>query len=88
MSIRLYAASHQAIIVHTLAFSLVGLVFGYALGEYFERNSGRVISMFGAALCGAIGYSMGTEKALRIRFEAQIALCQAEIERSVRQLSR
>lgn len=77
----------------TLSYSIVGLLVGFAAALLifasirhgkFELNGGMgIIAIIGALF----GYFAGSEKAFKLRLEAQQALCQVEIEKNSRNLS-
>jgi hypothetical protein len=74
----------------TLMYALVGLLVGFAvalavlaLTQHGKLENNGVMGI--AAIVGALfGYFAGTEKAFKLRLEAQQALCQIEIEKNSR----
>jgi hypothetical protein len=61
---------------------------GYALVAAIDLLAtpapGLWIGGIGAILGGAMGYAIGTEKAFTLRLQAQVALCQVQIEANTR----
>jgi len=63
--------------------AVLGPVLGAAMGGGARGGLEGFLCVGGAGalLGGIVGYLYGQEKALEIRFQAQMALCQLEIER-------
>ena len=83
---RLYRRANNAITTYTLLGVGVGLSVGYILAGYLgEVSHGR---MPYEALCillfGGIAYSVGRDRAVALRVQAQMALCQLRIEENTR----
>ncbi len=75
---RLYRHAHLV----TLGWLAIGLVIGYYVGGAFLRNG-----QAGIVVGGCLGVAIGLERALMLKFQAQLALCQVEIEQGVRTLA-
>lgn len=71
----LYARAKSIIITYTVMGMILGAVGGTALLPVIGTG-------IGAVLFGAIGFSLGRDKAFHLKLEAQIALCQVKIERN------
>ena len=83
---RLYRRANNAVATYTLLGVGIGLSLGYILaGLLGEVARGR---MPYEALCillvGGIAYSVGRGRAVALRAQAQIALCQLRIEATTR----
>ena len=83
---RLYRRANNAVATYTLLGVGLGLSVGYILaGLLGEVSTGR---MPYEALCillfGGVAYSTGRDRALALRVQAQIALCQIRIEEQTR----
>jgi hypothetical protein len=76
---RLYARANSVILTYTVLGILVGLGAGAAL-----VHGGGVGAIVGGAILGAVGYSMGSERAFQYKLQAQTALCQVQIETNTR----
>lgn len=77
---RLYDQANKIILSYVLISFLIGLSVGIVLGRilsgYMDIILGIIFSLFG--LC--IGFLIGQNKAFYLKFQAQVALCQVEIE--------
>jgi uncharacterized membrane protein YfcA len=64
---------------------IIGLLIGGIVGAIAKDalNSGILVIVF-PVLGAAIGYSIASPKAFILRLQAQIALCQVQIERNTR----
>ncbi|MDD9901318.1 MAG: hypothetical protein OXT65_10095 [Alphaproteobacteria bacterium] len=73
-SSRLYTRAKSYVAFYTLVLGFIGGV----ASMFFWGND--LFSFFvGALFCGAVGYAIGSEKAFRLKLEAQMALCQLQI---------
>jgi hypothetical protein len=83
---RLYSAAAVTEVIWSLIGLLLGIPFGWVSGARWEQT------MTGALIGGAfglgIGYWVGHLRALTLRFTAQMALCQAQIEANTRPASK
>jgi F0F1-type ATP synthase assembly protein I len=70
---------------YTMAGVLVGALIGAVLGGSFAGSSlmGAIIA---AVILGAIAWQIGRQKAAALRLQAQVALCQVQIEANTRYL--
>lgn len=69
---------------------LTGAAGGYGTYYYFRNPHGPTDPFFpflAFIVCAIIGYSIGNSRAFSLRLQAQMALCQAAIERNTRNLS-
>jgi hypothetical protein len=80
----LYALADRIIWTQTAVGALIGGVVGYGIGNY--AGGGGLVALLGAAFGGYVGYNRGQAKTFSLRLEAQLALCQVEIEHSTRHL--
>jgi hypothetical protein len=64
---------------------LVGLMVGGVVVSGIEIDgSGLIGAALGALLLGALGFKVGQQKAFALRLQAQVALCQVQIEANTR----
>jgi hypothetical protein len=76
---RLYSRAANIVVVYTLA--------GAAIGWYVGKASGGPGGTYPttAAIIGAVlGFGLGMEKAFWLKLQAQLALCQVQIEKNTR----
>jgi hypothetical protein len=78
---RLYSHAARIVAIYTVMGVLLGAGAGSVVGNATGSQIGLLI---GAIVGGGIGYMIGTEKAFWIKLQAQIALCQAQIEINTR----
>lgn len=76
---KLYSQANTAILLG----SLFGLVAGGFFGFSASQGSG-VGSIVGVLIGGLVGYLIGQSRAFSLRVQAQIALCQRQIEFNTR----
>jgi len=76
---KLYSKAKTIIITYTV----LGLVIGGIAGTFVLPVIG---SLIGALLFAVFGFSLGSEKAFHFKLEAQVALCQVQIERNIREV--
>jgi hypothetical protein len=74
----LYRSADLSIISYTA----LGIFFGGSLGYGAFKMATMAIGS--SAIGGAIGYKLGLRAAYKKKAEAQLALCQVEIEKSLR----
>jgi hypothetical protein len=82
---RLYTQANSIVAVWTA----LGLFGGAALGFAFAgisdlSDQSATFTVMGAVILAAIGYSHGSSKAFALKLQAQIALCQVQIEANTR----
>ena len=74
----------------TAVYVIVGILFGALIGSilvtlprglHIEAGTGAAI---GIVLGGIFGYARGTEKAFKLKLDAQLALCQVQTESNTR----
>jgi uncharacterized membrane protein len=66
-----------------VTFAIVGALAGAAIGAAVATNlggSGLVGLAIGAVVIGAVALNIGEQKAFSLKLQAQIALCQVQIE--------
>lgn len=73
----LYSRAEAIVAGYAIVGLLIGLVGGSILG-------GGSMLILGAAIAGGIGYAIGVQKAFLLKLQAQLALCQVQIERNSR----
>lgn len=76
---RLYSRANQAIATSTVVGVLIGAAAGYFVNRAFD-----LYALLGALVAGAIGYSIGAERAFQLKLQAQTALCHVKIEENTR----
>jgi hypothetical protein len=81
---RLYTRAQSIVISCTLLGLLIGLFFGFGLGQMRIGQAGGVLGFAIVALFGVIGYMAGSERAFHLKLQAQLALCQVKIEENTR----
>ncbi len=74
---RLHRTAAPTVLIYTLG----GLLTGASIGVV---DRGLQTTVVAAILVGIIGYIVGRTKAFRIELEAQLALCQLQIEKNTR----
>lgn len=86
---RLYRRADSIIV----SYVLFGLVFGATMGLLGVSKLGvgqfnpLVVLFLSAGMGVLVGYAIGAEKAFKLRLEAQIALCQVQIEKNTKSLA-
>lgn len=87
----LYARAAALIRSYTVWGALVGLLVAGAIGGFVGSSvagsgggAAFVLGLIGALLGGYGGYQAGLEKAFSLKLQAQIALCQVQIEFNTR----
>ena len=84
---RLYRRASSIIATSILAGILLGLVLGSLLLSQLMHVNGPalgVLVLFSCLFSGLAGFSVGLEKAFKLRLEAQIILCQVQVEKNTR----
>ena len=76
----LYRHAASVVLTYTVVGALIGLASGGAVGIAVLDGGGRIGAAVGALLLGAIAFKLGQQKAFALRLQAQIALCQVQIE--------
>lgn len=77
---------YRAAAITEFLFTAVGLLVGGAVGWQLPRPSDHPLALLvaGAGAGAVFGYWIGHMRALKLRFDAQMALCQAQIEENTR----
>ena len=78
----LYSRAAVTVLIYTILWML--LLGGAGLALDSETGADGLIAVVGALVGGFLGYSLGSMKANAMRLEAQVALCQVEIEKNTR----
>lgn len=76
---RLYSKANTIIVIYTI----LGIILGAIAGSAASSGSAAAMAI-GALILGAIGYSLGSERAFQLKLQAQTALCQVQIEKNTR----
>jgi hypothetical protein len=75
-SARLYSKAKSVVVSYTVLGMVIGLFCG-AIG----KGMGMIV---GSLVLGAVGFTIGTERAFQYKLQAQTALCQVQIEQNTR----
>ena len=81
---KLYSQATSIVVVFTLFFGILGAVGAAAFMASVRNGFSPIVLGAGVLIGAAIGYSMGSTRAFRLKLEAQIALAQVEIEANTR----
>ncbi len=76
---RLYKQANTIVATYTVLGVFVG-----GVGLYVASSGSGALSLIGAAILGAIGYLLGSQRAFVLKLQAQTALCQVKIEENTR----
>ena len=76
---RLYDRARAIIIVYGVGFGLMGLFAGMLI-EALTGDLGPGLVGVGGLLCAVLGAAYGQARGFELRLQAQLALCQAQIE--------
>ena len=74
---RLYSRANSIIVT----FTVVGLIICGVAGAAALHGNG-IAALIAAAIGAALGFSIGQERAFKLKLEAQVALCQVQIEKN------
>jgi hypothetical protein len=80
---RLYQRATTIIVLCALVGIIVGGLVGAAAARPAGGDGGGLI-MFFVLIGGLIGFAIGRERAFMLKLQAQVALCQVQIERNTR----
>jgi len=81
----LYSSADMTVVVHViLGLALGGLVGGFV--AFIARDYVALSTMFCALVGAGIGWFFGDSAAFKLRLQAQLALCQVQIELNTRTL--
>ena len=84
MADALYAQARRIELIHAVAGALLGAGAGSMLAEGIEKDL-FIVGMLGGLVVGAwTGFTLGRSKAFLLRLQAQMGLCQVQIERNTR----
>jgi hypothetical protein len=75
---QIYSSADSIINLSVLLGVLIGASAGYGL---VQDMLGAVA---GAVIAGSLGYAIGAERSQKLKFEVQLALCLAELEKNTR----
>lgn len=80
---RLYSQAASIIFTSTFLGGVIGALLGLG-GAAAAHDQGAIgmAALIGAVIGGLIGYSRGRERAFKLKLEAQVALCQVQIEKN------
>ena len=85
---RMYDQAGTTVLAYTMLGAVIGLGIGIAVYSEAVRMAGTtagwVALAFAVVVCGTIGLMVGNYRAAWLRFEAQTALCQVQIELNTR----
>src|SRR3989442_4976245 len=87
---RLYGRATSVVVTSTLGGLILGAIAGGGMvvavkaGAPASRLSPELAIAIGALVFGVFGLARGLERAFKLKLEAQIALCQVQIEANTR----
>ena len=84
---KLYNQAATIVTTYTIVGALVGAGIGAAVGNAIQVSP-MVVALVGATVVGAIAFELGQQKAFAYRLQAQVALCQVQIEANTRSSAR
>ena len=79
---KLYSRANGVILSYTVLGALLGLALGAGLTASGRGSDSW--SIIGGVILGLAGFALGSEKAFALKLQAQMALCQAQIEENTR----
>lgn len=80
----LYRLADNIVLSTTIIGAIIGGVLGFGAGSFLGDGAGTMLGLIGLAGGGYMGRSRGVSKTFMLRLEAQLALCQVEIEINTR----
>lgn len=80
----LYRLADSIVLSSTIIGAIIGGVVGFGAGSFMSSGASMMLGLFGLAAGGYMGRSRGLSKTFMLRLEAQLALCQVEIELNTR----
>ena len=83
---RLYARANSIVALYALAGAILGAGLGGVGGSSLDIAQLGII--LGAVFFGLVGFSIGSERALALRVQAQTMLCQMSIEKHLLSMTR
>ena len=89
---RLYAEATRIVVFDTIIGAVVGALLGFWVGDYGKKHDPKawdqtILALLGLLLLGLFGYAIGRERSFKLRLEAQMALCQVQIEENTRKVT-
>jgi hypothetical protein len=90
---RLYRQARVAIVLYALMMGVVGVfgsasAFGGGLSAFRSGSPKLVVPIAGGVLGILLGTAIGIARAFTLRLQAQVALCQVQIEKNTRGVGR
>lgn len=79
---RLYKQAKFIIFTSTFIGLLVGAIVAAGGAMSVHMGSSGIVLIIGTVIGGVLGFSRGQERAFKLKLEAQIALCQVQIEKN------
>jgi len=86
-AVKLYARANGIIATYTLLGLIVGVVAGLFIETALGTGNAMVVVGIAAVLFAIMGYVIGSGRAFLLKFQAQQALCQRQIEINMRSAS-
>jgi hypothetical protein len=80
----LYRRADEIVLMSTIIGALIGAAFGFAVLAVLSSSVGMVAMLLGVVGGGYFGRRRGIAKTFQLRLEAQLALCQVELELNTR----
>jgi uncharacterized protein (DUF697 family) len=84
---KLYAMANAVVAAWTIVGAIVGAGVGMMAMNAFREFDQRLCFVGGVALVGLIGYIIGQGRSFSLKLQAQLALCQLQIEVNTRYLT-
>ena len=81
---RLYSRADAILAVYGLGFTAAGIVVGFLLTDVLD-SPGVVILVLSGLVSATLGIALGRARGFELRLQAQVALCQVQIELNTRQ---
>lgn len=79
---RLYRRANSIVATYTFLGLLTGASIGTVVGAIAGGESSGMIALIGSLVGAGIGFALGQERAFKLKLEAQVALCQVQIEKN------
>jgi hypothetical protein len=81
---RLYARAFWTVVAATLSVALTGALTGLGFSARMPETGPLIGAVVGGLVGGVLGFLIGNERAFTLRLQAQLALCQMNIEFNTR----
>ncbi len=81
---KLYSRANGIIAALTLLGLILGAIGGLFAGAAIQATSLGVVVAVGTVLGGVLGFVLGSDRAFHLKYQAQLALCQRQIELNTR----